>query len=64
MSVKKTIALDNVFTFRESKKSLKKTPIGFFYAMNRFYKLEKNRKKTWNFDTRFWEHDQSVKMNA
>ena len=32
--------------------------------MNHFYEPEKNRKKTRNFDTRFWEHDQSVEMNA
>ena len=64
MSVKKTTALDNLFTFRESENSLKKTPIGFFCAMNRFYETEKNQKKTRNFDTRFWEHDQSVRMNA
>ena len=63
-SVKKTTPLDNIFMFRESKKSLKKTPIGFFYATNRFYKPKKNQKKTRNFDTRFWEHDQIVKINA
>ena len=56
--------LDNLFTFRESEKSLKKNPIGFFYAMKRFYEPIKNQKKTQNFDTRFWEHDQSVKMNT
>ena len=49
MSVKKKSVLDNLFTFRESKKSLKKTPIGFFYSMSRFYEPEKTR----NFDTRF-----------
>ena len=64
MSMKKTSALDNIFTFRESEKSLKKTPIGFFYVMRRFYNPKKNQKKTQNFDTRFWEHDQSVEMNA
>ena len=32
--------------------------------MNDFYEPEKNRKKTQNFDTRFWEHDQSVETNA
>ena len=64
MSVNKTSSLDNFFTFRESEKSLKKTPLGFFYAMNMFYEPEKNRKKTRNFDTRFREHDQSVEMNA
>ena len=32
--------------------------------MNGFYEPEKNRKKTQNFDSRFREHDQSVKMNA
>ena len=42
MSMKKTSSLDNLFTFRESEKSLKKTSIGFFYTMNRFYELEKN----------------------
>ena len=51
--MKKTTTLDNIFTFREFKNILKKTPIGFFYAMNRFYEPEKNRKKTQNFDTRF-----------
>ena len=56
-SVKKTTTLDNLFTFRESEKSLKKTPIGFFCTMNTFYEPEKNQKKTQNFDTRFWEHD-------
>ena len=40
--MKQTTALDNIFTFRESEKSLKKTPIGFFYAMKRFYDPEKN----------------------
>ena len=29
-----------------------------------FYEPEKNRKKTWNFDTGFWEQDQSIKMNT
>ena len=32
--------------------------------MKGFYEPEKNRKKTWNFDTGFWEQDQSIKMNA
>ena len=32
--------------------------------MNSFYETGKNQKKTQNFDTRFREHDQSVKMNA
>ena len=32
--------------------------------MNGFYEPKKNQKKTWDFDTRFREHDQSVKMNA
>ena len=39
--LKKTAVLNNLFTFRESEKSLKKTPIGLFYAMNRFYEPEK-----------------------
>ena len=60
MSVKKITALDNIFTFRESEKSLKKTPIGFFCAMNKFYEPEKNR----NFDARFWEHGKRIKTNA
>ena len=64
MSMKKTSSLDNIFTFRESEKSLKKTPIGFFYMIKRFYKPEKNQKKTQNFDTRFRERDHSVKMNT
>ena len=32
--------------------------------MKGFDEPEKYRKKTQNFDTRFWEHDQSVEMNA
>ena len=62
--MKKTSALENIFTFRDFQKSLKKTPIGFFCMMNKFYEPEKNLKKTWNFDTRFWERDKSVEMNA
>ena len=64
MSVKKKISLENLFIFRECKKSLKETPIGFFYVMSIFYEPEKNQKKTQNFDSRFWEHDQSVEMDA
>ena len=54
MSVKKTTALDNIFTFRESKKSLKKTPIGFFCVMNRFYEPEKESKKDLNDPDLCW----------
>ena len=45
-SMKKKTALDNLFTFKDSEKILKKTPIGFFYAINRFYEPEKNQKRT------------------
>ena len=36
----------------------------FRFMMNGFYEPEKNQKKARDFDTRFREHDQSVKMNA
>ena len=43
-SVKKTSSLDNIFTFKESEKSLKKTPSSFLFVMNGFYEPEKKRK--------------------
>ena len=53
MSMKKTSSLDNILTFRESEKSLKKTPLGFLFAMNRFNEPEKEEKMTRSFDTMF-----------
>ena len=41
MSVKKTSSLDDLFTFKESEKSLKKTPLGFLFTVKGFYKPEK-----------------------
>ena len=64
MSVKKTSSLDNIFTFKESEKSLKKTPLGILFTMNGFNDLEKKEKMTQSFDIRFKEHDQSIEMNA
>ena len=45
MSVKKTSSLDNLFTFKESEKSLKKTPLGFVFALSEFNEPEKKRKQ-------------------
>ena len=41
MSVKKTSSLDNLFTFKESEKSLKKTPLDFLFVMKGFNEPEK-----------------------
>ena len=38
--MKKTSSLDDIFTFKESEKSLKKTPLGFLFAMSRFNEPE------------------------
>ena len=43
MSVKKTSFLDNLFTFRESEKTLTNTLLGFLFMMNGFYEPEKKR---------------------
>ena len=64
MNVKKTRSLDNIFIFKDPKKSLKKTPLGHFLHNERFYELEKNQKQTQTFDTKFRERDQSVAINA
>ena len=41
MSVKKTSSLDDLFTFKESEKSLKKTPLRFLSTMKGFIESEK-----------------------
>ena len=45
MSVKKKSSLNNIFTFKESEKSLKKNPLGFFSAMSEFNEPEKKQKQ-------------------
>ena len=45
MSMKKTSSLDNIFTFKEFEKGLKKTPSGFLFTMSRFNELEKKQKR-------------------
>ena len=62
-SMKKTRSLDNLFIFKEPEKSLKKNPLGLFHDEG-FYESKKSQKRTWNFDAKFGEHDQSVAINA
>ena len=64
MSVKKTSSLNDIFTFQESEKSLKKTPLGFIFMIKGFYESEKKWKLTQKFGTRFKEHDQSFEISA
>ena len=64
MSVRKTSSLGDIFTFKESKKSLKKTPLGFLFVMKGFNEFEKKRKLTWKFGTRLKEDDQNFKISA
>ena len=45
MSVKKKSSIENIFIFRESEKSLKKTPLGFIFVINEFNEPEKKRKR-------------------
>ena len=49
--MKKTSSLDNIFTFKESEKSLKTTPLGFLFAMRGLNEPEKKRNLTQNFGT-------------
>ena len=44
-SMKKTSSLNNIFTFKESEKSLKKTPLGFLFAMKGLTSLK--RSESW-----------------
>ena len=44
MSMKNTSSHDNIFTFKESEKSLKKTPLGFIFVINEFNEPEKKQK--------------------
>ena len=62
--MKKTSSLDNLFTFREFEKSLKKTPLGFLFAISGFNEPKKKRNLTQNFGTGFKEHNQNVKISA
>ena len=62
--MKKTISLDDLFTFKESEKSLKKNPLGFLSTMSRFNEPEKKKNLTRNFGTRFKEHDQNIEISA
>ena len=64
MSVKKTSSLDNLFTFKDSKKSLKKTPLGFLFAISGFNEPKKKQNLTQNFGTGFKEHNQNVEISA
>ena len=43
--MKKTNSLNSLFTFNESEKSLKKTPLGFIFAMNEFNEPENKKKQ-------------------
>ena len=62
--MKKTSSLEDIFTFKESKTSLKYTPLGFLLAMEEFNKSEKKRKLTRKFGTGFKENDQNFKISA
>ena len=64
MSMKKTSSLDDLFTFKESKKRLKKTPLGFIFAMKEFNEFGKKQNLTRNFGTGFKKHDQNVEISA
>ena len=46
MSVKKTSSLGDLYTFKESEKSLKKNPLGFIFTMKSFNESEKSLKET------------------
>ena len=61
--MKKTSSFDNIFTFKEPEKSLKKNPLGLF-SWWEILRAWKNQKRTQTFDTRFQERDQSVVTNA
>ena len=62
--MKNTSLLNDLFTFKESEKRLKKTPLGFLFTMKEFNESEKKRKLTRKFGTGFKEHDQNFKISA
>ena len=55
MCVKKTSSLENIFTFDESEKSLKKTTLMFLFTMSGFNEPEKKQNLTHKFGTGFKE---------
>ena len=61
--MKNTSLLNDIFTFKESEKILKKTTLGFLFAKE-FNESEKKRKVTEKFGTGFKEHDQNFEISA
>ena len=56
--------LDDLFMFKESEKDVKRRIYDVSLHNVKFYEPGKNQKRTWTFDTRFKECDQSVVTNA